>query len=105
MLVPTKKTTSPPISGGSSGLIRRRIGASADWIMPANTVMPKTSGRPPSFKATSDGSRKIPVWHDGQRNPQPTGPLGKDCSIEAIPNANRARLSKFTDAAVGSAAI
>ena len=78
--------------------------ANADWMKPAKIVMPKTSGRPPSFSAASDGSRKIPVWHEGQRNPLPTGPLANDCRIEAIPIASRASASRFTDEAVGSSA-
>ena len=104
MLVPTRNTTSPPISGGSSGRMRRNTGDNADWIAPARMVMPKTSGRPPSFKAASDGSRKIALWHDGQRNPLPTGPLGKDWRIAATPRAIMARLSMFTEAAVDSPA-
>ena len=67
-------------------------------------VMPKTSGSPPSFRAASDGSRKIPVWHDGQRNPLPTGPLDKDCRMAATPSASIASASKFTDDAVGNPA-
>src|SRR6476661_10681622 len=104
MLVPTRKMTRPPISGGSSGRMRFRIGDNRDWMTPANMVMPKTSGRPPNFRAAIEGSRKIASWHGGHRNRLPTRPLGSDCRMAATPSAISDRLSMLTEASVGSAA-
>ena len=54
---PMMKITRPEISGGRIGRSRRSSGAMAISSSPANSVMPKTSGRPPICAATSDGPK------------------------------------------------
>jgi hypothetical protein len=54
---PIMKITTPEISGGKIGRNRLSSGARAASKKPAKTVIPNTSGSPPSFAAISDGPR------------------------------------------------
>jgi hypothetical protein len=47
----------PDISGGKIARSRLSSGASAVSRTPASTVMPKTSGAPPTFAARSEGTK------------------------------------------------
>ena len=48
---------SPDISGGKIARSRLSSGASAVSRMPAKIVMPNTSGAPPTFAASSEGTK------------------------------------------------
>ncbi len=56
-VMPTRKITSPAISGGKNGRSRGSTRATAISTRPAKTSMPASSGRPPACTASSAGPR------------------------------------------------
>ena len=60
-VTPAISTTNPESSVGNKGRSLCSTRDSADSTTPAKTVIPKSSGSPPSLTAPSDGPRKAAV--------------------------------------------